>query len=96
MLNYKTTAELERLENILGQENARKAMKLGLQIENPAYNIYLAGASGTGKTTYTLDTLKEYSELKRQHKDWCYVYNFENSREPMALSFEKGMGKLFI
>jgi lon-related putative ATP-dependent protease len=95
MKKYETTAELTSLEGILGQKEATKAMEFGLKIEDPAYNIYLAGESGTGKTTYALGVLKQHAEDKQDHKDWCYVYNFESPRDPIALSFEKGMGKVF-
>lgn len=95
MLSYKNTSEIEELESILGQERAIEAMKIGLRIENPAYNIYLAGDSGTGKSTYALKALKEHAKNKNKHKDWCYVYNFEQPREPMIIGLEKGLGKVF-
>ena len=95
MIKYSNTSELEGLGEIIGQESAIKAMELGLKIDNPAYNIFVAGDSGTGKTTYVLNALNTYAQEKNDHKDWCYVYNFENSREPIAVSLDKGVGKLF-
>lgn len=95
MIRYSNTSELEGLKGIIGQESAIKAMELGLKIENSAYNIFVAGDSGTGKTTYVLNALKDYAQKKNNHKDWCYVYNFENNREPIAIALDKGMGKLF-
>ncbi|MGL5754309.1 MAG: Lon protease family protein [Paraclostridium sp.] len=95
MIRYSNTSELEGLKEIIGQESAIKAMELGLKIDNSAYNIFVAGDSGTGKTTYVLNALKSYAQEKNNHKDWCYVYNFENNREPVAIALDKGMGKLF-
>ncbi|MDU2688329.1 MAG: AAA family ATPase [Paeniclostridium sordellii] len=95
MLKYSNTSELEGLKTIIGQESAIKAMELGLKIDNSAYNIFVAGDSGTGKTTYVLNALKSHAKEKDEHKDWCYVYNFENNREPIAISMQRGMGKLF-
>ncbi|MEG2983660.1 MAG: AAA family ATPase [Peptostreptococcaceae bacterium] len=95
MIRYSNTSELEGLKGIIGQESAIKAMELGLKIDNSAYNIFVAGDSGTGKTTYVLNALKSYAQEKNNHKDWCYVYNFENNREPVAIALDKGMGKLF-
>ena len=95
MIKYSNTSELEGLGEIIGQESAIKAMELGLKIDNPAYNIFVAGDSGTGKTTYVLNALNTYAQEKNNHKDWCYVYNFENSREPIAVALDKGIGKLF-
>lgn len=95
MLVYNNTSEIEPLESILGQERAIEAMEIGLKIDNPAYNIYLAGDPGTGKTTYAMKALNQYAANKNLHKDWCYVYNFEYPREPVAIGLEKGMGKIF-
>ena len=95
MLKYNNTSEIEPLEDILGQKRAIDAMEIGLKIDNPAYNIYLSGESGTGKTTYVKKILKEYASKKNSQKDWCYVYNFEKNREPMIIGLEKGLGKVF-
>ncbi|WP_236878945.1 Lon-like protease helical domain-containing protein, partial [Clostridioides difficile] len=40
---------------------------------------------GTGKSTYSLKVLNEYASKKNTHKDWCYIYNFENPREPIIV-----------
>lgn len=95
MLEFNNTSEIEPLEGILGQERAIEAMEIGLKINNPAYNIYLSGDSGTGKTTYAMNALNKYAAKKGNHKDWCYVYNFENSREPLIIGLDKGLGKVF-
>ncbi|OPJ55796.1 Lon protease family protein [Alkalithermobacter paradoxus] len=94
-MKFKTTAELEPLEKILGQEKATNAMEFGLNIDDIGYNIYISGDIGTGRTSYALDILKKYAKNKDGHLDWCYVYNFENPLEPTALSFEKGVGRKF-
>ncbi|MGL5348611.1 MAG: Lon protease family protein [Peptostreptococcaceae bacterium] len=95
MLKFNNTSELEPLEGILGQERAIAAMEIGLNINNPAYNMYLAGDSGTGKTTYAMKALKNHAAQKGNQQDWCYVYNFENNREPVIIGLEKGLGKVF-
>lgn len=95
MLKFNNTSELEPLEGILGQERAIAAMEIGLNIDNPAYNMYLAGDSGTGKTTYAMKALKDHAAQKGNQKDWCYVYNFENNREPVIIGLERGLGKVF-
>ncbi|MDU4861931.1 MAG: ATP-binding protein [Terrisporobacter othiniensis] len=95
MQKFKNTSEIEPLKDFLGQDRAVTAMELGLKIDNPAYNIYIAGDPGTGKSTYTMKILEEYSKDKNSHKDWCYVYNFDNPREPIVISLERGKGKIF-
>ncbi|MGL5693650.1 MAG: Lon protease family protein, partial [Peptostreptococcaceae bacterium] len=95
MQKYKNTSEIEPLDKILGQERAISAMEVGLEVANSAYNIYVSGHSGTGKTTYTLKALDKYAKLKNRHKDWCYVYNFEHPRDPVAIGLKIGLGKVF-
>ncbi|HBG2117548.1 AAA family ATPase [Clostridioides difficile] len=92
-MKYNNTSEINPLDYILGQERAVEAMELGLKINNPAYNIYIAGEPGTGKSTYALKVLNEYASKKNTHKDWCYIYNFENPREPIIVELEKGLGR---
>ena len=51
-LSFRTTAEIKPLEGVIGQERAVKAFDFGLAVKMKGYNIYMAGPSGTGKTTY--------------------------------------------
>ena len=51
IFKFDSTVELEPIEGILGQERALKALKIGVDLQSPGYNIYIAGLSGTGKAT---------------------------------------------
>ena len=44
---------------------------------------------------YTKNYLNKISKLKKVPQDWCYVYNFENPNEPVAISFPAGQGQEF-
>ena len=92
---FQTTAELEPLEGIIGQERAVKAFDFGLAVKMKGYNIYMSGPSGTGKTTYAQCSTEKAASKEPVPLDWCYVYNFQNPKKPIALSFEAGVGKLF-
>lgn len=94
-LDFKTTEELEPEHSIIGQERAMKSMKFGLSIKMKGYNIYMSGSSGTGKTTYAKTIAKEFAINEQVPYDWCYVYNFNDSRRPTALRFNPGEGKEF-
>ena len=60
--DFSTTDEIEALTTIIGQERAVKAFNFGLRVKNKGYNIYMAGPSGVGKTTYArLSTQKQAS-----------------------------------
>ena len=93
--DFQSTAELIPLEGIIGQERAVKALEFGLAVKMKGYNIYMCGPSGTGKTTYALNSTQKLAATEPVPKDWCYVYNFETPMKPMAISFEAGTGKRF-
>lgn len=93
--SFQTTAELKTLEGIIGQERAVKAFDFGLAVKMKGYNIYMSGPSGTGKTTYARRSAERKAANEPVPSDWCYVYNFQNPKNPIALSFEAGVGKRF-
>ena len=50
---------------------------------------------GVGKTMYTKNYLTSVAKKKKAPHDWCYIYNFENPNEPIAISLPAGGGKEF-
>lgn len=44
---------------------------------------------------YTKKYLDKKAAKEKTPCDWCYIYNFENPNEPVALSFPAGQGKIF-
>ena len=92
---FSSTAELDTLEGIIGQERAVKAFDFGLAVKMKGYNIYMSGPSGTGKTTYAKRSAEKKAATESVPLDWCYVYNFQEPKNPIALSFEAGIGKRF-
>ncbi|KUG02845.1 atp-dependent protease la type ii [hydrocarbon metagenome] len=90
---FNSTADVKPLTGIIGQERALNAISIGLDIESEGYNIYLAGQSGTGKTTLASKMLHNKARKKPVPPDWCYVYNFKNPDTPCALKIPAGNGK---
>lgn len=95
MKKFSNTSEVEPNDNIIGQERAIRAMQLGLKMNNPAYNIYVSGDCGSGRLTHTIKAIKEQDVDLERLRDWCYVYNFEEPRCPIAIDFPSGKGKEF-
>ena len=95
IFNFVTTEELERNYDGIGQERGIASLKFGLNVDVNGYNLYLEGPSGVGKTMYTRNYLNKISKMKKVPPDWCYVYNFENPNEPVAISFPAGQGQEF-
>ena len=94
-LPFETTAELEPISTGIGQERGIKALEFGLNVDIRGYNLYLEGPSGVGKTMYTKKYLDTISKKKKTPPDWCYIYNFSNPNEPIAVSLPAGHGKEF-
>ena len=94
-LPFETTEELEPISTGIGQDRGIKALEFGLNVDIKGYNLYLEGPSGVGKTMYTKKYLDTISKKKKIPSDWCYVYNFGNPNEPIAISLTAGQGKIF-
>jgi lon-related putative ATP-dependent protease len=94
---FETTKDLAIDSNnlIYGQERAIKALNFGLDIDIDGYNLYLEGTTGVGKTVYTKRSLTARAAKEKTPNDWCYIYNFDNPNEPIAVSFPAGQGKVF-
>lgn len=92
---FKTTAELEPLKEIIGQERALLALKTGLEIESPGYNIFVSGMTGTGRTTTIKAALEKFLEPGPAPDDICYVNNFSSPDNPVSLLLPAGDGKKF-
>ncbi|OGC09253.1 ATP-dependent protease [candidate division KSB1 bacterium RBG_16_48_16] len=78
---------------ILGQDRAVRAIEVGLDMEFPGYNLYVAGASGTGRTTTVRHLLNRRKNKKQPPPDICYVNNFKNPDMPIVLTLPHGEGK---
>ena len=92
---FETTDELDPYDDIIGQDRAVTSMEFGLNMDIRGYNIYMSGASGTGKTTYAEAYVKKIARKKPVPDDWCYVYNFDKSAQPIAIQLPAGQGKQF-
>lgn len=95
IFKFKTTKELESFTGVIGQARGIKALEFGVNIDIKGYNIYMEGPTGIGKTIYAKNYLRQIAKEKPTPNDWCYIYNFNNPNEPIALSLPAGMGKQF-
>lgn len=95
VLPFKNTSQLETYEGIIGQERASKAMEFGLKMKMRGYNIYMSGPTGTGKTSFARQILNETAANQKIPDDWCYIYNFSQPNQPLAINLPAGTGKQF-
>ena len=95
IFHFDTTADIKEYNTIYGQDRGINALQFGVQVEVKGYNIFVEGPTGVGKTMYTKNYLETISKKKKIPNDWCYIYNFDDPNEPIAISFPAGQGKLF-
>ncbi len=90
---FKTTKELETGHDIISQDRAIRAINMGLSIQRPGYNIYVAGIDGTGKTSVIRQFLERWSADSPPPSDWIYLYNFTDTEVPRVIKLPRGEGK---
>lgn len=95
IFEFESTEDIEPIEGILGQERALKAIRLGVDLRSPGYNIYIAGLSGSGKATTVKKMLERITAKCPELYDYAYVNNFKDPDQPMLLKFPKGKAKEF-
>ncbi len=95
IFEFNSTEEVEPIEGILGQDRALKAIRLGVDIKSPGYNIFIAGLSGSGKATTIKKVLERISNKCPELFDYAYVNNFKDADKPLLLKFPKGKAKEF-
>lgn len=94
-LDISSTNDVKPLKEIIGQDRALRALRLGLEIKHYGYNVFVTGFSGTGRMTTLKRLLSEFQTRPVKLKDRCYVYNFHNPDQPILLTLDAGQGVKF-
>jgi lon-related putative ATP-dependent protease len=92
--SFTTTADIPPLKGIVEQDRPIRAIRFGLDISSPGYNIYVSGLTGTGKTTVIKMFLDEIAAKLPCPDDWCYVHNFRDENCPTILNLPAGQAKV--
>lgn len=93
-LEFETTDRITERKKLLGQTEAIDALRLGIRLRAPGYNIFVAGLPGTGRTTTVRELLAEEVSTAAVPDDIVYVYDFDDPRAPRPLSLPSGKGKV--
>jgi predicted ATP-dependent protease len=98
--NFECTKDLAPLREFIGQDRAIRAIEFGLSMDHDGYNIYVAGLTGTGKTSIVKSHIKRLVEERQAREraynpeDWCYLHNFADPDRPQILNLPQGRGKV--
>lgn len=94
-LPFLTTAEVQPLEGILGQPAGLNALRRGVEIDSPGYNVCVVGLLSTGRLGTVKRILDDLAPKRRSARDFVYVRNFTEPSRPLLLILPPGRGPTF-
>lgn len=77
----------------IGQQRAQSALDFALGMELPGYNVFVMGEAALGRFTMVKDKLEAHSKTRPTPKEWLYVNNYDDHREPIAMFMQAGQSK---
>ena len=92
LLDFATTADLPDTGNGFGQARAEEAVRFGIDIRRPGYNLFVLGEPGSGRHFTVRRLLEEKAAAEAVPGDWCYVNSFDEPQRPRALKLPAGRG----
>jgi lon-related putative ATP-dependent protease len=95
VFQFTDTSQIEPLDEVIGQQRAVQAIRFGLEMASPGYNIFVTGQEGTGKTTIVRDLVCKHALKLGTPTDWCMVNNFRDEYRPRAISLPAGRSGRF-
>ncbi|MGB5985922.1 MAG: Lon-like protease helical domain-containing protein, partial [Desulfobacterales bacterium] len=90
IFDFTSTAEIDPLDDVIGQQRAVQAIDFGLKMNSPGYNIFVTGIEGTGKSTIVQEIITKHAAQLPEPCDWCMVNNFEDEYRPITISVPMG------
>src|SRR6202171_4136920 len=94
-LPFETTAQAELREGFIGQERALRALKMGVELSAPGYNVFVCGLAGTSRGGTIAHMIEELHPQTKPSLDRCYVNNFKITDRPRLLSLPRGQANSF-
>jgi len=94
-LPFETTAQADLREGFVGQERALRALKMGVELGAPGYNVFVCGLAGTSRGGTIARMIEELHPSAKESPDRCYVNNFKNTDRPRLISLPRGQANAF-
>ena len=92
---FETTAEVEPSSGDSGQDRALRALRMGVELTAPGYNLFVCGLSGTSRGGMIVRMIEDMHPESEIAPDRCYVNNFKNSDRPRLLTLTRGQANAF-
>ena len=94
-LPFETTAQADPREGFVGQDRALRALKMGVELSAPGYNIFVCGLAGTSRGGTIARMIEELRPATKESPDRCYVNNFKVNDRPRLLALPPGQANGF-
>ena len=92
---FETTAQAQKREGFVGQERALRALKMGVELSAPGYNVFVCGLAGTSRGGTIAQMIEDLHPATKPSLDKCYVNNFKIPDRPRLLSLPRGSANVF-
>jgi len=92
---FETTAQAELREGFVGQDRALRALKMGVGLGAPGYNVFVCGLAGTSRGGTIAQMIQELHPGTKPSMDRCYVNNFKVADRPRLLTLPRGQANSF-
>jgi predicted ATP-dependent protease len=92
---FETTAQAELREGFIGQDRALRALKMGVELSAPGYNVFVCGLAGTSRGGTIARMIEELHPPTKESLDRCYVNNFKLPDRPRLLTLPRGLANGF-
>src|SRR5438309_1045890 len=92
---YETTAQAEPIEGPVGQDRALRALRMGIELSAPGYNVFVCGLAGTSRGGTIARMVEELHPPTKESLDRCYVNNFKLTDRPRLLALPRGEANAF-
>ncbi len=90
---FEVTDDLPFEPGIIGQDRAIEALRFGLDIQSPGFNIFVMGPTGSGRRSIIRRIVEERAAGEAVPDDWLYVTSFADPGKPRAIRLPPGRGR---
>jgi lon-related putative ATP-dependent protease len=81
--------------DLVGQERAFRALKMGVELSAPGYNIFVCGLAGTSRGGTITHVIGQIHPAAKLSLDRCFVNNFKSPDRPRLLTLPRGQASNF-
>ncbi|HVM93142.1 MAG TPA: AAA family ATPase [Terriglobales bacterium] len=92
---FETTAQAQKREGFVGQDRALRALKMGVELSAPGYNVFVCGLAGTSRGGTIAQMIEDLHPITKPSLDRCYVNNFKVPDRPRLLTLPRGSANSF-